>query len=96
MNWNVYFSKNAAKQANKLNKKVISILSLLIEDLRANGAIPGKNWPNYGKLKNNKLDIRHCHLIKGKPTYVCCWEIIDKQQKIIEVNYVGTHEKAPY
>ena len=41
-------------------------------------------------------EIGEIDLIKGKPTYVCCWEVIDKQKKIIEVNYVGTHEKAPY
>jgi hypothetical protein len=96
MNWNVYFSRIAAKQAAKLNQKVISILDLLIEDLREKGPAPGKQWPNYGKLKGQKLDVRHCHLIKGKPTYVCCWGVIDKQSKIIEVNYVGSHEKAPY
>lgn len=95
MNWKVYFSRNAAKQALKLNKKVISILDLLIEDLRENGPFPGKQWPNYGKLKSQKGDFRHCHLMKGKPTYVCCWEV-DKPKKVIEVSYVGSHEKAPY
>lgn len=96
MNWNVYFSEKASKQAKKLNKKIITILDLLVSDLRQNGAAPGKGWSNYGKLEGKKIDIRHCHLTKGKPTYVCCWEVVDKQKKIIEVNYVGTHEKAPY
>ncbi len=96
MNWNVYFSEKAGKQAKKLNKRIISILDLLVSDLRQNGAAPGKGWPNYGKLTGRKADIRHCHLTKGKPTYVCCWELVDKQKKLIEVNYVGTHEKAPY
>ena len=96
INWKVYFSEKAAKQARKLNKRVVSILDLLVSDLRNNGAAPGKGWPNYGILKGKKGDLRHCHLIKGKPTYVCCWEVIDKHNRIIEVNYVGTHEKAPY
>lgn len=96
MSWNVYFSEKAAKQARKLNNRIISILDLLVSDLQRNGPAPGKEWPNYGKLEGKKIDTRHCHLIKGKPTYVCCWEIIDKKRKIIEVNYVGTHEKAPY
>jgi mRNA-degrading endonuclease RelE of RelBE toxin-antitoxin system len=96
MSWKVYFSRNAGKQAEKLNKKITSILDLLVEDLREIGPAPGKYWSNYGKLKGQKIDIRHCHLTKGKPTYVCCWEVVDKQQKIIEVNYVGSHEKAPY
>lgn len=32
----------------------------------------------------------------GKPTYVACWYIKDKKVKIVEIYYVGTHEKAPY
>lgn len=97
MNWNVYFSEKAGKQAKKLNKRIISILDLLVSDLRNYGAAPGKGWSNYGKLKGigKKIDIRHCHLTKGKPTYVCCWEVKIKQKEI-EVTYVGTHEKAPY
>jgi hypothetical protein len=38
----------------------------------------------------------HCHLKKGKPTYVCFWKILDKRERIVEVFYVGSHEKAPY
>lgn len=37
----------------------------------------------------------HCHLRKGHPTYVACWEA-DVQAKKIEVFYVGSHEDAPY
>jgi len=70
---------------------------LLISDLGKNGPMPGKGWHNYGKLKTtNKVDRRHCHLTKGHPTYACCWEVKDKKIQIIEVYYVGTHEKAPY
>jgi hypothetical protein len=36
-----------------------------------------------------------CHLKKGRPTYVACWTV-DKKNKVIEVYYAGTHEKAPY
>jgi hypothetical protein len=28
--------------------------------------------------------------------FVAVWEVIDPQQRIIEVLYVGTHENAPY
>jgi hypothetical protein len=24
------------------------------------------------------------------------WEVRDREQRIVEVTYVGTHEKAPY
>lgn len=54
MNWNVYFSEKAAKQVKKLNKRVISILDLLVSDLRNKGAAPGQGWANYGKLKEKK------------------------------------------
>ena len=97
MEWTVYFSNKANKQTKKLNRRVLTVLRLLAEDLKTQGPAPGKGWSNYGKLKTAKnRDLRHCHLIKSSPTYVCCWEIIDKQQKIIEVYYVGSHEKSPY
>lgn len=96
MQWNVIFSNKAAKQAADLNERVILALQVLIDNLKTYGPAPGKNWPNYGKLHGKKNeDKRHCHLIKGNPTYVCCWEV-DKSQRYIEVYYVGTHEKAPY
>ena len=97
MNWTIYFTNKCAKQVNKLkSKKALLALRLLTETLKTRGQNPGERWPNYGKLKGTKLDCRHCHLIKGNPTYVCCWRVIDKSDRIIEVYYVGTHEKAPY
>lgn len=94
--WTVTNTKAVDKQAVKLNKKILFILRLLFEDLVNKGpALP--DWPNYSKLHGKKGgDHRHCHLQKGKPTYVCCWKVVDKNRKIIEVYYVGTHEKAPY
>ena len=95
MSWNVKLSQKASKQCAKLPNKVQATLRLLVKDLQTIGpAVP--DWPNYGKLKGQKGDKRHCHLIKGKPTYVCCWEIMDKSINLLEVYYVGTHEKAPY
>lgn len=94
--WIVKSTKTVDRQATKLSKNILLILRLLFEDLISKGpSIP--DWPNYGKLHGKKgSDKRHCHLQKGRPTYVCCWEVIDKKRKIIEVYYVGTHEKAPY
>ena len=95
--WKVHFSTKAGKQAKKMSEKVLLVLQLLINDLQYKGPCPGKEWQNYGKLQGKKnIDQRHCHLIKGNPTYVCCWEILDKKNQVIEVYYVGTHEKAPY
>jgi len=93
--WTVRPARAIDKQAAKMSETVMLKLRLLFMDLTTRGpAVSG--WPNYGKLQGTKGDKRHCHLQKGKPTYVCCWEVIDKKRKIIEVYYVGTHEKAPY
>jgi hypothetical protein len=51
------------------------------------------NWPNYSKLGSSQ---HHCHIKKGKPCYVVVWEEKDKQIRLVEVIYAGTHEKAPY
>lgn len=96
MQWKVSFSTKALKQAEQLNKKVLLTLQVLVDNLKTYGPAPGMHWPNYGKLhKKKNEDKRHCHLIKGNPTYVCCWEVY-KRERYIEVYYVGTHEKAPY
>ncbi|MDF2939381.1 MAG: hypothetical protein K0R66_23 [Gammaproteobacteria bacterium] len=72
------------------------VLQFLLEDLINEGPAAWA-WPNYGKLYGKRFeDKRHCHIKKGKPTYVCCWEVIDNEIRIIEVYYVGTHENAPY
>ena len=94
--WMVKSTNKVDKQAKKLNNAVLLTLRSLLAELKIRGpALP--DWPNYGKLHNKKgYDKRHCHLQKGKPTYVCCWQVINKQLRIIEVYYVGTHEKAPY
>ena len=96
MSWTVGITSKAAKQIKKLPKSVKSALLLLMRDLENNGPAPGKGWKNYSKLKGLGSDKRHCHIIKGKPTYVCCWEVKDNQLNILEVYYAGTHEKAPY
>ena len=101
MSWTVGFTRKAEKQTEALSKSARLALNFLVEDLKHKGPSPGKSWPNYGKLKGLKgvkssRDLRHCHLVKGNPTYVCCWEVIDNEVKIIEVYYAGTHEKAPY
>jgi mRNA-degrading endonuclease RelE of RelBE toxin-antitoxin system len=96
MTWHVELTKKATKQARMLDRRVFTALQLLIENLEQEGPTQ-PSWLNYGKLRLGKnWDCRHCHLVKGNPTYVCCWEIIDSEQKMIEVYYVGTHENAPY
>jgi hypothetical protein len=57
-----------------------------------------RNWPHYGKIKGkgNGVIMPHCHLNKGRPTYVAMWIVLDYVTQILEVRYVGTHEKADY
>lgn len=97
MAWTIIISRKAKKNLDKLPKKVTFILQMLVDDLSYKGVNPGKKWHHLGKLSSTKSrTLWHCHLIRGNPTYVCCWELIDKVNKVIEVYYVGTHEKAPY
>jgi hypothetical protein len=84
------------KKIKQLPQVARASLLLLIRDLERHGPSTSGGWKNYGKLKGMPGDKRHGHLSKGRPTYVCCWEVIDKKLKITEVYYVGTHEKAPY
>lgn len=95
MAWDVKLNKFAEKQADELDEDILSVFRLLKEDLTLKGPIPGRRWKNYSKIKGSKEDERHCHIAKGRPTYVCCWRVF-KSKKLIEVYYVGTHEKAPY
>lgn len=92
--WELVRKKKVDKTIRKLPKTIKLILEQLFTEIELLG--PNRNnWPNYGKLKS-KDDLFHCHIKKGNPTYVVCWEILNKKVKIVEVIYVGTHEKAPY
>lgn len=96
--WTVIFSRSAGKQYVKLKRSgsrkpsVIDAIDLLVMDLQRKGPCVTE-WPNYGPLEEN---VFHCHLRKGRPTYVACWRVVSKINNEIEVFYVGTHEGAPY
>lgn len=98
MEWTVYLSRKVEKQlVDFQHEDLLCVFRLLVDCLKIQGPAPGKEWPHYGKLRGKKAeDKRHCHLIHGRPTYACCWEVIDVKKRITEVYYVGTHEKAPY
>lgn len=98
MSWQVKISPKVEKIIQNRRKTPIEVegaVLILVANLEKLG--PAVNWPNYGKLKNQGkgIDRRHCHLRKGRPTWVACWEV-ETNYKKIEVYYVGTHEKAPY
>ncbi len=95
--WAVNFSREAGKQYEKLRRSgsrpsINDVIDLLVLDMQKTGP-QLFHWPNYGPLGK---ECFHCHLRKGKPTYVACWRVLDKQTKNIEVYYVGSHEGAPY
>ena len=92
MKWTVNIRKKMLKNILKLPGKVQKSLKILIKEIEISGPVRG-NWPNYSPLSG---DRHHCHLKKGHPTYVAVWDVTDKEIKLVEVSYVGTHEKAPY
>ena len=89
MAWHVAFTKKAAKQVAKLPKRERAILPLLVRELELSGPVL-PNWDNYSKLSKTTY---HCHL---GYKWVACWEVEDKQVKLIEIYFVGSREDAPY
>jgi len=92
MAWTVEERRSLDKRVRKLPVNVQNLLIALKRDMEASGPIRG-NWPNFSALSDNRY---HCHLKKGRPAYVAIWEVMDKEIRLIEVIYAGTHEKAPY
>jgi hypothetical protein len=96
-NWFVGFSTKAGRQYDRLKKSgakpsINDTIDFLVLELKRDG--PKRfDWPNYDPLS---LTRHHCHLRKGRPTYVACWAVLDEELKQIEIYYVGTHEGAPY
>ncbi len=90
--WTVTLSPKADKQRSKLPKAVQNALVTLMVDMEQRGPVRG-DWPNYSKLGKTR---HHCHIKKGKPCYVVVWEVTATKIQLIEVQYVGTHENAPY
>lgn len=94
--WDVRLSRKAAKQLDTLPSSIQERADLLAKELEVAGPIRS-NWKNFGKLSGQGNARRyHCHIKSGRPTYVACWEVIDERIKLMEIYYVGTHEKAPY
>jgi mRNA-degrading endonuclease RelE of RelBE toxin-antitoxin system len=92
MSWEVVFSRQVQRARARLPKSIRKSLVFLTKEIETLGPVRG-NWPNYGKLSPGR---HHCHLKKGKPIYVAVWEERNEEIRLIEVIYVGTHEKAPY
>lgn len=88
--WQLTLSRDVSKAIERLPKVVQERAFTLIKEIEVMGPVRG-DWPNYGKFSGNK---HHCHIKKGKPTYVMVWREV--APKSVEVTYVGTHERAPY
>lgn len=95
--WHVSLSNSAEKKAKRLPESIRLQISLLMREIEQSGPIR-KNWSNFSALSGKGLpkNTYHCHIKKGKPTYVACWCVEDKKVKIVEIFYVGSHENAPY
>ena len=88
--WQVILSRDALKDIRGLPWLAQKRAFTLIKEIETVGPVRG-DWPNYSKLPGNR---HHCHIKKGRPTYVAVWQVLDL--KTVEVTYVGTHERAPY
>ena len=94
MQWDVKFTSRAKKGTRYLPARIQERLYALALEIRISG--PERHaWPNYSKLKGEK-DCYHCHLKKGKPTYVAVWKVTDREKGLVEIRYAGTHENADY
>ena len=94
MEWTVNIPARVRKAADKMPPEIRGSFFALLRALRALG--PNQPaMPHFGKLKN-RGDTFHCHLNKGRPTYVVVWVVENKAIRLMEVTYAGTHENAPY
>jgi mRNA-degrading endonuclease RelE of RelBE toxin-antitoxin system len=91
MTWTVTFTGKVRKQKEKLPARIGELLFQLAKDIEARGPVRG-DWPNYSRLDKNQ---HHCHLKKGRPTYVAVWRE-ERDKVLVEIIYAGTHKKAPY
>jgi mRNA-degrading endonuclease RelE of RelBE toxin-antitoxin system len=92
MFWIVEFTLKARKQKDKLPTRLQTVLFQLVREIEKAGPVRG-DWPNYSKLADG---LHHCHLKKGRPTYVAVWSEVKDRIRVVEVIYAGSHEKAPY
>lgn len=91
MTWTVVFLRSVQKALPDIPKRVRKLLAALASDIETSEPVRG-DWPNYSRLSDGR---HHCHLKKGRPTYVAVWGETSGKV-VVEVIYVGTHENAPY
>ena len=92
--WKVYITRKASKALDRLPEATRMRIFQLLTEIEVGGPMT-MNWPNFSKLTSRSNEY-HCHVKKGRPTYVACWRKLSNEPKTVEVYYVGTHENAPY
>jgi mRNA-degrading endonuclease RelE of RelBE toxin-antitoxin system len=92
--WSVILTKTTVKQIRKLPEDIRVRLHFLVQEIRRMGPVRD-NRLNYSKIRGAEA-CHHCHLKRGNPTYVAVWEVVDKENRKVEVKYAGSHEKADY
>jgi len=92
LEWTVTFTKRVLKQVRELPAAVQDALRRLLLDIRDTGPVR-MGRPNLGRILG-KPGCHHCHIQKGRPTFVVVWRVSGEQS--VEVLYVGTHEGANY
>ncbi len=70
MIWEVKIIGQAKKRDKSLSEDAVRSFITLLFEMRNLGPYRS-NWPNYTKM-NNKKEEYHCHIEKGRPTYVVC------------------------
>ncbi|GAB4024823.1 MAG: hypothetical protein Fur0010_28030 [Bdellovibrio sp.] len=101
MSWQIRFTKKMTKNFDELPEEIKIRLWALIKRMELFGPylefwddVEKVKFKNYGKLQG-MINRYHCHIKKGQPTYVVCWEV-HEEIVLVEIYYVGSHEKAPY
>jgi hypothetical protein len=85
--WTVNHRFTAKKSRSLLDYQIKKFDQLML-DLATTGPIQA-NWPNFSKL--SKSNFYHCHLGKGKHRIVVLWKMVNPEDKVIDVFYVGSH-----
>lgn len=88
MPYTVLISKRADKRISKAPESIRQRFALLVDDLIDHGPIR-KNWPNFSALGHR---LYHCHLARS---WVAVWRW-EKGSLLVEVEYAGSREDAPY
>lgn len=88
MKYTVVMPKKLNKTIRLMPERAQDVLHNLILDIENSGPVQPK-YPNYCKLSPNTY---HCHLLYK---WVAVWRC-EKNTFIVEVEYVGSRENAPY